>query len=205
MKTSYILALLLCIAPLHARENPFFAIDPSMQTTTSNQIESIPSLDSVSYALPDHARLLKEVNFTFQNADGSYETRKLIVDRSIDWHKVLVISQESGTIPPTYKTTQEGSQADFGFIRFSSNGKHLIIKAADPIERHFVLTNPNRIVIDFKRSKRFDKIEKALNAPPYLGVTLTNHKKFVRATITLDGKYRYSLNRSGDTINIRCK
>lgn len=204
MKYSLILSLLLAASSM-GRENPFFALDPSKtQKTTSNVIESKPPLQSVSYTLPDQARILKEVTFTVQNVDGSIENRKIVIDQSVDWHRPIQLSQ-SGAVASKAVTQNSSSSADFGFIRFHTNGKTLTINTTDPLSRHFVLSDPNRIVLDFKRNANFRAEEKSLNAAPFKSVMMSNHSKFVRATITLDGRYSYTLNQSGNSIIVNCK
>ncbi|MBD3809704.1 MAG: AMIN domain-containing protein [Sulfuricurvum sp.] len=204
MKYSLILSLLLTVSSM-GRENPFFALDPSKtQKITSNVIESKPPLNSVSYTLPDQARILKEVTFTIQNIDGSIESHKMAVDQSVDWHRPLQLSQ-SGVQTAKSAQHNSSSSADFGFIRFTTNGKTLTINTTDPLSRHFVLSDPNRIVLDFKRSASFRSEKKHLNAAPFKSVVMSNHNQFVRATITLDGRYSYTLNQSGNNIIVNCK
>ncbi|MFY9142893.1 AMIN domain-containing protein [Sulfuricurvum sp.] len=205
MKFSLLVSLIL-LSPLVARENPFFTpADSKANKVTSNIPDTKPPLGTVNYTLPDQARILKEVTFTIQNLDGSIETRKMEIDHSIDWHRPISISQGSNASSAQPAAANSASSADFGFIRFNTKGKHLTIKTADPLVRHFVLSDPSRIVLDFKRNVTFKEEEKILNAAPYLKVTLGNHAKFIRATITLDGRYRYSLNKTGDLISITCK
>lgn len=204
MKHSLILSIFLITSSV-GRENPFFAIDPSKtQKTTSNIIESKPPLSNVNYTLSDQARILKEITFTIQNVDGSIEHRKVAIDQSIDWHRPIQLSQSiAASTKPI--TTSTSSSADFGFIRFNAQGKILTINTADSLSRHFVLSNPNRIVLDFKRSASFRAEEKILNSAPFKSVMMSNHTKFIRATITLDGRYSYTLNQSGNSITVICK
>jgi hypothetical protein len=188
-----------------ARDNPFFATDASKrEKITSNCPDNKPELSSINYTLPDQARILKEVTFTIQNLDGSIETRKIEVDQSIDWHKSLTVSQTKSTSSP-HSTVDNTTSADFGFIRFDSKGKRLSIKSSDTLIRHFVLSDPNRIVLDFKNTSVFKVTQKELGASPYVNVVVGNHGKFMRATITLDGRYSYSLNKTGEFISIICK
>ncbi len=201
MKHSLFLSFLL-LTPLFARENPFFSTNESKKVT-SNIIESKPQMGNIPYKLPDQARVLKEVTFTIQNVDGSIENRKIIVDQSIDWHRPIQLSQSP--IANSSSLISPSSAADFGFIRFDTKGKILTIKTSDPLVRHFVLSDPNRIVLDFKRDSGLKTADKQLNSAPYKTVQVGNHGKFVRATITLDGRYRYSLNNIGGLITITCK
>ncbi|OHD84362.1 MAG: hypothetical protein A3D90_11450 [Sulfuricurvum sp. RIFCSPHIGHO2_02_FULL_43_9] len=205
MKRSLFLSLLL-LSPLVARENPFFAAKPSeMQTVSSNIPDTKPKLSSVSYTLPNQARILKEVTFTIQNIDGSIEKQKMQIDQSIDWHRSLTISQSSNAAATPSFSHNSASSANFGFIRFDTKGKYLAIKTTDPLVRHFVLSSPNRIVLDFKHDAVFQSTQQELNSAPYLSVSLGNHGKFARATITLDGRYNYALNKTGELISITCK
>lgn len=204
MKRSFYLSLLLLL-PLIARENPFFATDAAKnEKITSNIPDTKPPLSSVNYTLPDQARILKEVTFTIQNLDGSIETRKMQIDKSVDWHKSLTISQ-TNSAPTAHSNAESASSADFGFIRFDTKGKRLAIKTQNPLIRHFVLSDPNRIVLDFKSDAVFNASQKQLSASPYVTVSVGNHGKFIRATIILDGRYSYVLNKTGELISITCK
>jgi hypothetical protein len=194
----------LFLSPLIGRENPFFPTSDT-PTITSNLSDSKPVLTSARYALPDTARLLKEVTITFQNADGTIDTRKIDIDKSIDWHKPLIVTQGGSVASTSADNPKTSSSADFGFIRFDTRGKWLTVITAVPVLRHFVLSEPNRIVIDFKNNKIFSKRDMKLNAPPFLSVSVANHGTFGRASITLDGRYRYTLKQTGETIVITCR
>lgn len=194
------------MSTITARENPFFAAaESSALPVTSNMLESRPKLTSLPYNLSTQARVLKEISFTVQNVDGSIETRTVAVDKDIDWHAPLIISQSSRS-HSTESGISDGksSSADFGFIHIDTHGKRLVIKTNDTLVRHFALTDPNRIVIDYKHQEPFTLKNKALNAPPYTSVSIANHGKFVRVTLTLDGKYDYSLKNSAGFVSITC-
>jgi len=203
MKYSLYLSLLL-LSGLFARENPFFASDEAKkQKVTSNISDARPQMGAINYTFPDQARVLKEVTFTIQNLDGSIEEKKLSIDQSIDWHRALTLSQ--GAPAKHSVATNNSSAANFGFLQLYSKGKTLTIKTSDPMVRHFALSTPNSIVIDFKHEASFNSDQKTLNAAPYLNVSLGNHGKFARATITLDGHYAYTLSKENGLISITCK
>lgn len=203
MKYSLYLSLLL-LCPLFARDNPFFPSEESKKLkVTSNVSEARPMMGSVKYTFPDQARVLKEVTFTIQNLDGTIEEKKLQIDQSIDWHKMLILSQ--GGTASGAATTNSSSAANFGFIQLYTRGKTLTIKTADPLVRHFALSSPNSIVIDFNHESSFNSDQKTLNAAPYMTVSVGNHGKFARATITLDGHYAYTLKKENGLITVTCK
>ncbi|OHD77629.1 MAG: hypothetical protein A2023_04060 [Sulfuricurvum sp. GWF2_44_89] len=203
MKYSICLSFLL-LSPLFARENPFFPLDESKkQKVTSNIPDARPQMGTISYTLPDNARVLKEVTLSIQNLDGSIEERKIEVDQSVDWHRPLLLTQ--GGKSSHSVVSNNSSVANFGFVQFYSKGKSLSVKTSDSLVRHFVLSDPNRIVLDFKHVGSFKSEKKVLNAAPYVDVTLGNHGEFARATVTLDGRYSYTLKNAGGLISITCK
>lgn len=202
MKYSLCLSLLL-LSTLAARENPFFPVDESKkQKVTSNIPDTRPKMGTISYTFPDQARILKEVTFTIQNLDGSFEEKKVPIDQSIDWHRAITLSQ--GGVTSAVQATKGSSAANFGFINVASNGKVLNIKTSDPLMRQFVLSNPNQIILDFKHTGHFETEEKSLEAAPYMSVSVGNHGEFARVTITLDGRYSYKLSKAKGLVTIIC-
>ena len=148
--------------------------------------------------------MLKQVTLTIQNLDGSIDTQLIEVDRTIDWHRPLVITQGAGD---RVISSAHNSRADatIGSISVHTEGKRLSITSPYPLMRHFSLSQPNRIVFDFKNDKEFATVEKMLNAAPFLSLSVGTHGKFIRATVTLDGRYRYTAKQNGKTVTIICK
>lgn len=205
MNRSLLLSLLFATA-VGGRENPFFTADPSaVSSVTSNVVENKPPLGAVSFTLSDQARVLKEISYTVQNVDGSFETRKVRIDKAIDWHKSVLVSQANRGSGEEAILPAGGSSADFGLFKIETQGKRLSITTSAPVVRHFALTGPNRIVIDFEDARRYPLSEKPLNAAPYSSASVGNHGKFIRTTILLDGRYGYTFKQSGNVISIVCR
>lgn len=203
---AFVIAVCVASALLEARENPFFPSTQNQNTpVTSNVIDQKPRLQSIHYQLPDQARILKEVTLTFQNVDGSIETKNVPIEKSIDWHYPLLITQSSVSGSHTAASGIKSSKADFGFIRFDTSGKTLSIRSNAPIVRHFALTSPNRIIVDFKYSTPFEKQSIELNTGPYQSIQIAYHKDFSRATILLDGRYRYTFENNNGIQQIICR
>ncbi|MFA6188643.1 MAG: AMIN domain-containing protein [Sulfuricurvum sp.] len=182
-----------------ARENPFFSTsESSNMPISSNKTQHQPPLTSMTYNFPDQARVLKEATFTFQNVDGSLETRKIEIDQSIDWHNPLVLSQYGSK-------KAESSYSDSGLIQFVHSGNYVSLITKDPILRSFTLSDPSSVVIDFSHKTPFSHYEKNLAAAPFSKVKVTNHGKFARATITLDGKYTCSVSKTDQGASVLCK
>lgn len=205
MKHSLVLTFLLAGAVV-GRENPFFSADPSqIQKVTSNVPDTKPPLGTVRYTPPNQSRILQEASFTFQNIDGSIETQKIQVDRQIDWHKSINITQGSEANPEQSSSEKGASSADFGFVKIATLGKRMSITASAAVARHFPLSDPNRIVIDFKDDREFKLLEKRLDAAPYLSVSVGSHGKFIRMSVTMDGRYRYAFKQNGNIVSIVTK
>ncbi|MBN2896884.1 MAG: AMIN domain-containing protein [Campylobacterales bacterium] len=200
------LLLLLLSLGLQARENPFFASESvDVPQTTANVIAAYPPLKRVAMSFPDQARVLEEVSITYKNLDGTLETQKLQVQQSIDWHLPLFISQSyvPATDPAPIKTaSKETVNFQTITLHVSPNGLEIVTK--DRLIRHFLMVSPHRIVLDFEREADFLSYEKTLSTLPFMQVRFGNHKGFYRAVVTLDGRYRYSLepNSSGVRITI---
>jgi len=186
MRTLVLVSTLL-ITSIFGRENPFFSMSENKNfPTTNSKIEQKPPLTSTTYNVPDQSRILKEVTFTFQNLDGSFETRKVEIDQSIDWRSPLVLSQSGGYTPPV-EESKISSQAKQDFIQVINRGNRITLLTNDPMLRTFTLTDPESLVVDFKHTKNFEPFEKRLNTSPYKKVRIDYHGTFARVTLTLDG------------------
>ena len=84
--------LLLCMACVCARENPFEMADASIAEGKATQIEEKrTNFESATLKLPSSARILKSVSITFQNLDGSISEEVQGIDKDVDWHNTLTL------------------------------------------------------------------------------------------------------------------
>ena len=191
---------------LIARENPFFSSEESAtMPISSNQVAHQPALTSMTYNFPDQARILKEATFTFQNVDGSLETRKLQIDQSIDWHKPLVLLQNSSEKVIAGSTVKESGSVNSGFIQFKISGNRISLITKDPILRSFSLGDPSSIIVDFSHTNIFTPYEKTLDSSPFAKLKVTKHAKFARAIIALDGRYSCTVSKTVQGAVVVCK
>lgn len=204
MRTIILIPLLLTTSII-ARDNPFFPASLQSQTT-SNIPDTTPKLGTYSIPLPDQSRILKEITVTLQNADGSIETKTYTIERSLDWHKQLLVTQ-GGSSKPAEQPMPTGSarSADFGFVNAAVFQNKLVLKSSSTILRHFILTDPNRIIIDIDYKGVFDTSEKILNQKVFRTLAVGHHGKFARLTVTLDGRYHYKIEKKSNEAIITCE
>jgi len=198
----------LIVMTLDARENPFFP-DQSIESMpiTSNHINTYPLLKRAAISLPDQARVLEEVTISYKTLDGSIEKKSLKVNRSVDWHIPLFISQSYASSDEDRVVSKplKSQNVDFKFIDFQISDKTIQIKTDDKLIRNFLLVNPHRIVLDFEREANFLSYEKSLSTQPFTQLRIGNHDGYYRVVISLDGRYRYGLKstHTGYAIEIR--
>lgn len=193
--------LLALFFSLHGRENPFFPADELGNIpVTSNKITSYPPLKRAAITLPDQARVLQEVTIKYKNLDGSVESKSIQVEHAVDWHIPLFISQsyssdseKKSTVNTTKKSSKKRETIPFNFIdlKFSELSVDAVTK--DSLLRHFIMVNPHRIVLDFKRDANFLSYAKDVKTIPFKNVRIGNHDGYYRVVISLDGRYRYSV------------
>jgi hypothetical protein len=207
------------VAALFARENPFLPAESfeGLEVAT-NVIEKKESFDQHSTTLPSSARVLKYVVFGYQNLDGSVEEKSLEIDRSIDWHDPIVITKESNilnkplvlpkdpqkeqlapknkdeSIKKEVVSTKEEVKLSFeDLILFEVGEKSLKVLTKDRLFRNFLVTNPYKIVLDFKKDTAFYTKEFEVNHGAFKSITMGNHSGYYRAAILLDGHYIYEV------------
>ncbi len=204
MKKILLLSSLL-LTSLFSRENPFFSLSEGTTLPVSSEInDHKPALTSMTYNFPNNSRLLKDVSFTLQNVDGSFETRKLEIDQSIDWRSPLILSQSNSR---TNSSATEGKPASstISFMQFSGSGNRMSIVVKEPMLRHFTLSNPDSIVVDFKHNGVFELYQKELSSLPYTKVKVTNHGSFARVILTLDGPHICNVAKTEQGASVICK
>lgn len=201
---------------LDARDNPFFPAEGMKDLpVTSGSTQNFVPLQRAAITLPDSARILKEVTVTYQNLDGSLDTRTITLENSVDWHLPLFVSQSySATkpeeaIPPAAQPKAAPPSfrklVDFGEATFFQSGDTLKIVTGDALLRNFMLVDPHRIVLDFKRDADFrSKLHTIKDGKPFKSIRLGNHKGYYRAVIELDGQYRHDIDRRNGAIFLRC-
>ncbi|MBL0702921.1 MAG: AMIN domain-containing protein [Sulfurospirillum sp.] len=208
----YVLVILpLLIVVVFARENPF--IMPSVSTVTvktTDKRDSRENFSSVKIKLPSSARVLKNIEFHFQNLDGSMESKSIKVDNKIDWHDELIVKKFTDTAKPATKPATKQIQKPLkpkekvekinfqNFIVFTIDGKSIHVKTKDEKIRDFLVINPFKIVIDFKKELSFYTKVYKLERKFFKSISIGKHSGYYRVAIELDGRYLYSAEKVED-------
>ncbi len=193
---------------LCARENPFFPPkDLKTPTYTTNEIVQKPPFSSQTFHLPSSARILKSVTLTYENLDGSLASKKVNIDKRVDWHKELYLGYKQKSFTREVATNARSREkvlkqeamlrklGSLGFITVYAAKGMLKFVTKDRLLRHFKLVKPDRIVLDFKKDTSF-KTKTLKGAWNFKRVTFGNHKGYYRAVIELDGRYIYKIRKS---------
>ena len=171
------LLFLLIITFIYARQNPFI---PAVINENHNIIQK-EFFSQKQISLPNDARVLKNITFTYQTLNGSIKQKVFIINKSIDWHNPIIISTNKHQIKP--------KKIQLLFLNFYIKNHKLLIQTKDKIIRNFTLVKPFRYVIDFRANKNFLTFSKDTNSF-IKKIVLGNHNGFYRIVLYLDGAYK---------------
>lgn len=221
IRTLFISALLLCA--LDARENPFFPSTGERDIpVTTNEDSTQTPLKRAAITLPTQARVLQKVTIEFKNLDGSIENKSIELDNSVDWHLPIFISQsyaentnsvkqETASATPVVQKKNVSTEAQYKnivsipFLKISSSLKSLKLATSDEAIRNFLLVNPHRIVIDFKKETDIKSHIKKVEGNIFKEVRIGNHDGYYRVVVELDGHYRYDFKKVSEGYLVELK
>ncbi len=202
----YFLLVFLSFILLDARENPFFPVEGQKDIPyTSNSIKPIPKLDKVSLKFPPSSRVIKKVTIEYENLDASLAKKSIVINKIIDWHKPLIITQDNKV-----KLVKNGRKVKqmhkkvfaYRYLTFFRYGRIIKIKTKDKLIRNFLLARPHRIVLDFKRDTNLKSYIKNFDSDIIKKIKIGNHEGYYRVVIELDGPYVYKLKRTTNSYTI---
>lgn len=202
MTKVWLFFLLFCVS-LYARENPFIPIDKSVSVgMATNAKDPMKQFEQKELTLPTTARVLKQVSITFLNLDGTEDSISAQIEKKIDWHKPLILSQQipHESLKDTTVTNESKSYKITKFLSFDVEKNKITIYTKDKTMRDFMVTNPYKIVLDFKSDLDFSTISKDIKFENVVKATLGNHDGYYRFVIELDGQYTYKLDDSSKDI-----
>lgn len=92
MMNKILMLMLALLSALTARNDPFTPTIVPEDSIRPYYGESIV-FDTAKIEFPSTARLIKKIEVTFQNLDGSIETKSVRLSGRIDWQKPLLVTQ----------------------------------------------------------------------------------------------------------------
>jgi hypothetical protein len=198
MKKSVIL-LILCSLALIARDNPFKpVVSNSSMGKATNVDNGYKPLKIEKFKLPSSSRVIKNVKFEILNVDGSISEASFAIDKKVDWHQDIILSNMPIVTANKPKKIEPKLLKPFKFLSVLIDKNKLLLKTNDPLIRELFFAKPYKIAIDLKRDVSFyTKIIKLKNLP-FVKVVIGNHGKFYRVVMQLDGKYRYKIKKNSN-------
>ncbi|GAA7258588.1 AMIN domain-containing protein [Helicobacter pylori] len=187
-KAIYISAM--CLSLLLGREDPFELKMTPKKSPQSVEGEISQPLESLDVELPSTTRILKEVKFIYQKIDGSIGEKSVKIERDIDLHYPITISQIGDKSIIEEKKPVSYTLGDFEFIVI---GKSIRIYSPYKILQNFVLPKPFRIIIDLRRTEKIINQDIKLKGRFFTDISLGTHQDFYRVTLALDGQYGYNI------------
>jgi hypothetical protein len=103
----YVMSFFTLESNLSARINPFvYDATPVNIPITNNSIKVPEEFEKRTFSLPRSARILETIEVTYQNVDGSVETKRIILNKKFNWAKKLSFQYNnyncSSSSKPTY-------------------------------------------------------------------------------------------------------
>ncbi|WP_341847718.1 AMIN domain-containing protein [Helicobacter pylori] len=193
------IGLVVVLSVLLARDNPFESEinSKNLQGGFNGIYDSY--FKEIHVDLPTSARILKQITLTYQDIDGSIHSKVVGIDKSIDWHYPLKLSQH--TLDQTAFEKRYQIQ-DFDFLMTNNT---MILRSPYKILRSFVLVNPYRIVLDTQKGPLDIYQNMDLNQKFFSQIKVGTHKDYYRITLILDGKYRYLLEEKNGAYELKLK
>ena len=151
-------------------------------------------MSSAEINLPSTARLIKKVEITYQNIDGSIDSVDLNLNGKIDWRSPLKLSHIVLEKSPLKK--------DKGYYIDNNN---IYIEYIGALQRDFIMQNPYRIVLDFDINMKYLRKKINLDGKYFKSIRYGLHNNFIRIVIELNGDYVYSLIKDKNGVNINVK
>ncbi|WP_199768950.1 AMIN domain-containing protein [Helicobacter cetorum] len=194
-----IIGFVAILSMLFARDNPFEPeiTSKNLQGGFSGTYESY--FKKLDVDLPTTARILKNISITYQDIDGSIHSKVVDIDKGIDWHYPLTLSQI------TLNQSEFGKRYRIQDFEFVIENNILTLHSSHKLLRSFILVEPYRIVLDMERgvSKIHDTL--ALEQKFFSQIKLGTHENYYRISIVLDGKYRYTLKEKNGAYQLHLK
>lgn len=197
MKKALIIFAFGFIGLTSANDNPFMINANQRDFQAQQRNKNKPYLYVENVQLPSNAREIKNVTITYQKIDGTVGKKELKLDKFIDWHYPIKISQQEAirNIAKRYFSLND--------FEFYIEGANFVVKSTKhKMIRHFLLANPLTIIVDFSRDGGNEYDGNIGTGEKYFSnVSVNARSNIYRISITLDGLYQYNLKSLKDGVH----
>lgn len=165
------------------------------------------------FAGNEHAvNTLAQRGFESKESDRGWMAAEIAKSRTLNELRALLagsaITQGIVASAPTQRAAGAPTIVRFkgmDFFHIEYSGKELVLKTRDAVVKDFMLTRPDRLVVDFQRSAGAQNLVVPLQDNTFQKVSIGRHAGWYRVVIQLDRGYEYSLTQTveGPVIRLR--
>lgn len=151
------------------------------------------------------AMALANAGWTPNEGDRGFLAAQIAKTRTLGELKALLLEKAALTRTETNAPNIVRFK-DMEFITVEYSAKEMNFKTTDRLLKHFVLTSPDRLVLDFSRSHPVPAFTLPLaEGTPFKQITVGRHQGYYRLVIRLDRAYPYSVAESpnGTIVTLR--
>ena len=145
---------------------------------------------------------LAERGFTAQESDRGWMAAEIAKTRTLNELRALLaggaINQSMAAAAPMAGTPTLMRFKGMDFLHLEYNGKEIAFKTQDTVVKDFILTRPDRLVVDFRRSAGVQNLTVPLQNKTFKQATIGRHAGWYRVVILLDKSYQYTLTQTGE-------
>lgn len=144
----------------------------------------------------------RENPFTPVEITKIYETPKAAVIESKAVESVPAAAfkkpEKIAAAAPKPDVPSKQETANYAKVRFVFKENSAYIETKDKVIKHFAISNPSRIVIDFESPSDFASKRKELTTRPFKKLEIGAHSGSYRVVLSLDGSHKYKIEQSKD-------
>ncbi len=168
------------------RDNPFVpALKQDQMPVTSSDPQVKQTLRTQEIKLPQGAKLLHAVTVHYQDSSGEVKSKEYAVDKKVDWHYPLKLTQSTESAPKKHYTLTD-------FVSITQKDYTATVHSSDMVIRDFHLTDPFKIVLDFRSDKSF-ATQTVQMEKPFEKAVVGEHRGYYRIVLQMDAVYEYAL------------
>ena len=189
-----------------ASESSFFPAQggSNQQEAVKKSREVLLPLDQTLILLPKTAKSISKVTIEYRNKDNSFDEYVMEVQKSINTNTPIALSQ----VKASKKKATTKKYEKVGAIKnakFYTLDKKLKIVTKNKMIRHFLMKNPNRIIVDFKSKEKFNYYVKNISKGIFAKIKIGSHPKHYRVVVELNKKYNYKIKKISDGYTVDFK